>query len=203
MSKSRNYNEYEGVRNISNLVNYCQAVTKSKTYDRKSIYNWLQLKNKKSPYKEAYGSILQNDEGEYSMEDVTKMLKMDKNIDIDAVFDYFSDEEIVKRDKEYRWSSFLFFPSLYDDEYDNDAQFRVNVDLTINQIKTAITLNILMDSSSDISDYQLDEEVILASAYQHVVRDKSYDLFFPYTIKEIDEKILTGNLEFFTKKGAN
>lgn len=203
MSKSRNYNEYEGVRKISDLVNYCQSVTNSKTYDRKSIYNWLNLHNKKSPYKEKYGAIIQNDAGEYRMTDVKKMLLMDKNINIDFVFDYFSNDEKVKRAEEYQWSIFLFFPFLYEDKYDSDADFRANVDLTVNQIKTAITLNIMMNISIDISDYQIDDEIILASAYQHVVRDSTYDSIFPVTIKEIDENILTGNLEFFTKKGAN
>lgn len=202
MVKSRGYNRFEKLGKILEYVNIANEMMDSKLVKDRTVRNWLNQVGTTSKYTNSGGIIEKKGKGnqtEYNMEDVKEMLKIDHNIDIDAIDDMLDPELISIQTKKalesFDW--YNMYVVLNESEYDHDKLFREKVDMTVIQIKTAISLNIMMRTDLDLKLYDLDEERILASAMQHANRQLAV---FGRGIKENDKSVHNGDLNFYLKK---
>lgn len=200
MVKSRGYNRFEKLGKILEYVNIANEMMDSKLVKDRTVRNWLNQVGTTSKYTNSGGIIEKKGKGnqtEYNMEDVKEMLKIDHNIDIDAIDDMLDPElDAIKRKKDIE-SAYNMYVVLNKSEYDHDKLFREKVDMTVMQINTAISLNVMMRTDLDLKLYDLDEERILASAMQHVNRQLAV---FGRGLKENDKSVHNGDLDFYLKK---
>lgn len=200
MVKSRGYNRFEKLGKILEYVNIANEMMDSKLVKDRTVRNWLNQVGTTSKYTNSGRFVEKKGKGnqtEYNMEDVKEMLKIDHNIDIDAIDDMLDPElDAIKRKKDIE-SAYNMYVVLNKSEYDHDKLFREKVDMTVMQINTAISLNVMMRTDLDLKLYDLDEERILASAMQHVNRQLAV---FGRGLKENDKSVHNGDLDFYLKK---
>lgn len=207
MKKRHEYKEYESLGQIYTYVIDFYTIFRDDVKKRPSmrtVSRWLALTDSKSKYKKMHGIIRTKGKVAstvYNMEDVSKMLMIDKGISIDDVDAALDPEAQKKRDNELK-QSFTdnyceWYFQLNISKYKTDKSFRSQVDNTMNHIKTNIMLNLMMDNEFDPSLYELDNLTIQSSAMQHVNNDVAMGYF---TAQQNDEKVNTGELKYYLKK---
>lgn len=200
MVKSHGYNRFEKLGKILEYVNFAHEMMEKKQVTDRTLRNWLNQSGATSKYTNS-GRFIEKkgkkNQTEYNMDDVKEMLKIDHNIDIDAIDDMLDPELIAIQGKMDLESFYDMYATENASKYDHDRLFREKVDGIVMQIKTAISLNILMRSDLDLSLYEINEDRILASAMQHITRQL---VVFGRGIKENDKSVHNGDLNFYLKK---
>lgn len=200
MVKSSGYNRFEKLGKILEYVNFAHEMMEKKQVTDRTLRNWLNQSGATSKYTNS-GRFIEKkgkkNQTEYNMDDVKEMLKIDHNIDIDAIDDMLDPELISIQTKKALESFYVMYATENASKYDHDRLFREKVDGIVMQIKTAISLNILMRTDLDLKLYDLDEERILASAMQHANRQLAV---FGRGLKENNKSVHNGDLDFYLKK---